>query len=188
MSVRQKWNKITGNGFLIMAAESGQSVLELLLVLPLMLVLVFLLIKINTAIQVSIVNQQYARAQALYLAYNSPYFPALTNQVFQEKRLINKLEVGVSQNLPENDSNFEPEATVQNIARNTKIVASDDPKTLPTLRTKVRIRTTVTLCTQNVILNTAKGWQSTPQGSLLGQNSASELGASYCQGALEYEQ
>ncbi len=44
--------------------ESGQSVLEFLLLIPLIVALTVLLVKMNAVIQVSIVNQQYARAQA----------------------------------------------------------------------------------------------------------------------------
>jgi hypothetical protein len=51
--------------------EAGQSLLEFLLMFPMLLALVIVLIRVNTAIQISIVNQQYARAQTFVLTSNA---------------------------------------------------------------------------------------------------------------------
>ena len=53
--------------------EDGQSIVEFLVSLPLLVGLAVVLIRVNSAIQMSIVNQQYARAQTLNLTYNSPF-------------------------------------------------------------------------------------------------------------------
>ena len=59
----------------IAANEEGQSVFEFLLMLPVMIGLVVIMAEVNTAIQVSIVDQQYARAEATFLTFNSPIYP-----------------------------------------------------------------------------------------------------------------
>jgi len=72
------------------------------------LALVIVLARVNMAIQVSIVNQQYATAQAHWLAFNSaPFFPQLFLRVrnFQEApKRGNLMILGVSSNtVPEDE-------------------------------------------------------------------------------------
>src|SRR4051812_43761116 len=81
--------------------ESAQALVEFLLLLPAVIVLIVVLVRVNSAIQVSIVNQQYARAQALWLAFNSPVFPELRHRVkdFQSgSKMSNQMVIGVAQN------------------------------------------------------------------------------------------
>jgi len=156
-------------GFLIMDADlkltqiiidgSGQSLLEFVFGLPLMLGLAILMIKVNMAIQVSIVDQKYARAQALFLTYNSPFYPEKEKQLKLKKYLLNQILVGVSGNLDSsaNVSDYTPEATVQNIARsplNKKAMAASNEGGTDSMteRANVRVRNTVTLCTQNYMV------------------------------------
>ena len=135
---------------------SGQAMVEFLLLLPAVVILIVVMVRVNTAIQVSIVNQQYARAQALWLAFNSSVYPELRHRVknFQSgNKMSNQMVIGVSQNSfpEEGDEVYQPEATIQNVSR-LKTGGSDDPQTEPDARSKVRIRTTVSLCTQpNVV-------------------------------------
>jgi hypothetical protein len=136
-----------------MSADSGQAMVEFLLLLPAMVILLVVMVRVNTAIQVSIVNQQYARAQALWLTFNSSIYPELRHRVknFQTgNKMSNQMVIGVSQNSfpdEETDDVYQPEATVQNVSR-LKTGGNDDPQTEPDARSKVRIRTTVSLCTQ----------------------------------------
>lgn len=132
--------------------DSGQAMVEFLLMLPAIVILIVVMTRVNMAIQTSIVNQQYARAQALWLAFNSPVFPELRHRVknFQTgNKLSNQMIIGVSQNSfpEEGDDVYQPEAAVQNVSRG-KLIGSDDPQVEPDARSKVRIRTTVSLCTQ----------------------------------------
>jgi len=137
---------------------AGQSVIEFLIVLPLMVGLVMLMTRVNTAIQVSIVNQQYARAQALFISYNSPTYPSLWTRVDASDKLgYNQLIMGMSnEKITDGDdfteANRQPDAVEITISK--KGGGSDDKQAEPDLRSKVHVRTTVTLCSQsNVIRN-----------------------------------
>jgi hypothetical protein len=140
-------------GWCVQYDESGQSILEFLLLLPMLLGLTVLVIRTNTAIQVSIANQQWARAQALFLTFNSPIYPSVASR---ESNFIqtgfNQMMIGVSDNIASSQGTYVPIATVQNIARKANAGGSDDAQTVPSARAKVRVRTTVSLCTQpNVV-------------------------------------
>ena len=56
--------------------------LEFLVMLPLMVGLAMLMIRVNTVIQMGIVNQQYARAQALFVAGNGSEYPQRSDIAF----------------------------------------------------------------------------------------------------------
>lgn len=135
--------------------DSGQSVLEFLFLLPMLIGLTVVLIRINSAIQVSIVNQQYARSQTLFLAFNSPVYP---QSEYREKFFVqgqsNRMVIGVSDNVQkEDEAEYVPEATTQNIARNRRLSGGEGPaQSEPVKRGMVRVRSTVALCTPlNVI-------------------------------------
>jgi hypothetical protein len=141
--------------------EEGQSVFEFLLMLPVMIGLVMLMIRVNSAIQISIVDQQYGRAQALFLTFDSPVFPQISQRVDNlDSKNYNQIVMGVSDNLTaSNGGTYVPEASTQNVARNlaTAALGNNDPQTEPNpdqggLRALVRVRNSVSLCTQlNVV-------------------------------------
>lgn len=139
-----------------MPGEEGQSIVEFLIVLPILVGLSVLLIRLNTAIQVSIVNQQYARAQAHFLTYNSSVYPALRlRKDALHSNGFNQMMIGMSdQAIPEGDNAAPPEATVVQINNNRQYAGSDENQQEPEQRTKVRVRTTVTLCTQTEVVGT----------------------------------
>src|SRR4051794_31601143 len=87
--------------------EEGQSMVEFLFMLPLLLGLAVLLVRISTAIQISIVDQQYARSQTLFLTYNSATYPRLGLQVSMQQKGLNQMVVGVSDNAA--SANYTPE-------------------------------------------------------------------------------
>ncbi|HTL12454.1 MAG TPA: hypothetical protein VL588_08210 [Bdellovibrionota bacterium] len=134
--------------------DAGQSLVEFLIMLPIVVSLATLMVRVNTVIQVSIVNQRYARAQALFLAYNSPYYPELRLRKRMRDLDSNELILGVSnKNAPLADSGqeYEPDPVIIPIVSRGKPVG-DDQSPEPTQRGRVRVRSTVTLCTQvNVI-------------------------------------
>ena len=105
--------------------------LEFLLMLPVMMGLVILMIRVNSAIQVSIVDQQYARAQAHFLTFGSPVFPQISQRVPNlDGKGYNQMVMGVSDNLTSLRAQpTYPGATTQNIARNRKVAAmgNNDP-------------------------------------------------------------
>ncbi len=186
MAARSSLNQITNE-------DLGQSIIELILMLPVMIGLIILMIKINTAIQVSIVDQKYARAQALFLTFNSPFYPDIEKQVKMADYSMNQMLVGVSGNLESSGqgSDYLPEATTQNIARNPR-GQRDDPGKEPILsRSKVRIRNSVTLCTQNIQIGIGSGSGPRPVNPVLGSSvlrgvmDPREL-ASYCGSKMNY--
>ncbi len=137
--------------------DQGQSIIEFLMMLPVLIGLVVLLVRSNTAIQISIVNQQYARAQALWLTFNSSVYPGKQlRQVQLGDKKFNQMVIGVSENAAPAQGNFTPRAATQNVTRK-KSGTRDEPQTEPKLRDKVRIRDTVTLCTQMVVVNGKEG-------------------------------
>ena len=129
--------------------ERGQSMLEFLIVLPLMMGLVVLMIRVNTTIQMSIVNQQYVRAQTLALTYNSPVYPRL-EQRFINTEPSNEMVMGMSFKQITDGTDFvegnkQADAPIGLVA---KKGGGDDPQSEPDQRSKVRVRTSTTLCTQ----------------------------------------
>jgi hypothetical protein len=129
-------------------SEEGQSIFEFLLMLPVLVGLTVILIRINSAIQVSIVNQKYGRAQALFLAFNHANYPRLEQKQKLAETSSNQMVLGVSDNVAPNDNqDYVPKATVQMIARTRRVQGSEAPREEPNLRSNVRIRNTVTLCT-----------------------------------------
>ena len=136
--------------------EQGQSIVEFLISLPLLIGLALVMIKVNSAIQMSIVDQQYARAQVLNLTYNSPFYPTKDKRSVLIGSQMNQMIVGVSENLP-GAGNFIPEASTQRITRLPKAPGPEAPQEEPKQRAKVRIRDTVTLCTQSVVIKPGGG-------------------------------
>ena len=138
--------------------QRGQSVLEFLLMLPMMIGLVVILVKVNTVIQISIVDQQYARAQTLWLAFNSSVYPTLR---IREPNLTgknyNQMVLGVSENVaPRDGSPYNPKAATHYVARK-RGQPEGEARKEPKDRALVRVRNTVTLCTQPNIVNGPNG-------------------------------
>lgn len=133
--------------------NAGQSTIEILIAFPLFLALVGLTIKVNQAIQISIVNQKYARAQALRLANNSPVYPELKFRTPPRNDFsdgtIDRMIIGMSNDIPTQATGvYRPEASSQRINRQGKDNTPDNVQEEPSLRGNVRVRTTVALCTQ----------------------------------------
>jgi hypothetical protein len=144
--------------------NKGQSIIEFIFMLPLLIGLSTLLVKINTAIQISIVNQQYARAAVFRLTENSPNYPALyrsggvTTGVPDGPRVrlieqgSNQMVVGVSDNPAGGSGDYSPIATQQMIARKPSLTTHNAPQDeSATTMGWVRIRNSVTLCTASFV-------------------------------------
>ena len=131
-------------------SQAGQSLLEFVLLLPSLLGLSVILIRVNTAIQRAIVDQQYARQQALFLTVHSPIYPnrRLIAGSFTRALKSNQMVIGLSENVANVASNYVAQASTEYIARKPGL-GSDEPQKEPNERAKVRIRSTVTLCTQS---------------------------------------
>jgi hypothetical protein len=168
--------------------EDGQSIVEFLISLPLLVGLAVVLIRVNSAIQMSIVNQQYARAQVLNLAYNSPFYPEKSRRVILERSKMNQLILGVSENIP-GSGNFIPKASTQRVTRLPTLRGPEVPQEEPKQRANVRIRDTVTLCTQSFVYKPGGG-QPVPimNGEIYAPFPSSSGEFFYCGSRVAYEQ
>jgi Flp pilus assembly protein TadG len=129
--------------------RSGQSVLEFMLMLPLMLGLAMLMIRVNTVIQMGIVNQQYARAQALYTAGNGAEYPRREQIVSVLSGVkYNQLVIGISdeEDPLDGDLSTQKTATAYKIVPASVTGYNDSAQTEAQQRGNIRVRTSVSLC------------------------------------------
>lgn len=142
--------------------ESGQSLLEVVFLIPFLFMFVGLLYKIMMVMQMAMVNTQYARSQLYVLTANSSEYPRLEFRLFpnmfanqQQDRMI----LGVSD--PEAlMSSTGLEGTIEQIPQTQKIqrtgatVLGSDERGEVSKRTEIRVRNTVGICTQlNAVSN-----------------------------------
>ena len=135
--------------------QSGQSILEIVFVLPFLFLFVGLLFKLNLSIQTAINNQQYARSQIYVLTSNSPEYPRLefrlSSTLFkaakQDEMILGVADPEAITQASNNDSSMDPIPQVQKISRN-KTVKGSDERGDQTKRSDIRIRNTAALCTQ----------------------------------------
>lgn len=151
MAVKTKKQKLSG----IEHDDSGQSVLEFLFVLPVTVAVLILMIRSNTAIQMSIVDQKYSRAQILYLSGNGAEYPLRTKVVKDmTDDGMNQLVVGVSEDAPrdaEGGEGADTAASSYYIGRRPGLTGEDvDPGDTISKRLNVRVRNTVTICLPQV--------------------------------------
>lgn len=129
--------------------NSGQAILETLLSMPLVLAMVFIVVRVNMLLQMSIVNQQYSRAQAFELVGNSSIYPELRFRYGSElaftERGHQQMVLGVSGNLA--TEGYTPEPLTMRISRQGGPQGSNDPGE-PAQRGLIRIRNNIVLCTQ----------------------------------------
>jgi len=163
-------------------SEDGQSVIEFLLMLPLLVGITVLLVRVNMAIQVSIVNQKYARAQTLFLAFNSPYFP----EIRQREGGVNQITMGVSgEVVPDDVSAYEgPLATQMLITRTRQLAgATAPPQNEPAQTGVVRVRNTVTMCSQSNLIDAGNGLQKANELTI--RQGVNPRGFAYCRGPYD---
>ena len=136
--------------------HAGQSILEVVFVLPFLFLFVGLLFKLNMSLQASINNTQYARSQVYVLTANSPEYPRLEFRTYMAESFVknkqDRIVLGVAD--PEaltssvnNDKSMDPIPQIQKIGRNKTVKGSDESGEV-TKRTDIRIRNTSAICTQ----------------------------------------
>ena len=138
-------------------SESGQSLIELLFMMPVMIAFPFVLVKVATVIEMSIVDQQHARAHVFFIAHNSPYYPKRYQQKSMYDKDTNQVVMGISENNLKSDGDggggtYSPKASTYSIARTPKVGGSDSSDKEPTERTLVRVRNTFSLCAYSTTL------------------------------------
>ena len=129
----------------------GQSILEVVIVLPFLFLFVGLLFKMNMGIQMAINNIQYSRSQVYALSENSPEYPKLAlrrKDLAAQKSDLMVLGVADPQAIAEaQGGDMPPIPQIQKIARKGGVNGSEDPGE-PSTRTDLRIRETSAICTQ----------------------------------------
>lgn len=155
--------------------ECAQSIIEFLLLLPVIVILSVVFTRVNSAIQVSIVNQKYARAQALWLAFNSPWFPrqALLKDNFIDTNYT-QMVIGMSDEQVSGSGTI-AKATEQVVVRDRSQALPGPSQDEPAQRSIVRVRTTVAMCTAPMFATssnnetnyyTGSGWAETTTPNL----------------------
>ena len=168
--------------------ESGQSLIEVLFLMPLVVVVVVLLYRSNAAIQMSIVNQKQLRGQALYVAMNSPTYPDLqmrrSGESSMERVGYSAFVMGVTDD-PTSDARGQLNAVaqVQAFGRPGRRIRGDTDcsEADPTSRSKICLKTAIEFCTQINAIPGTSGVTRYPDG--LGENMQSAMGSAFCRSA-----
>lgn len=147
--------------------QSGQSILEVVFVLPFLFLFVGLLFKLNLSIQTAINNQQFARSQIYVLTANSPEYPRLQfrqsanlfKAVKQDQMILGVADPSGITQANNNDGQIDPIPQIQKIGRNKTVRGSDD-RGDQKKRSDIRIRNTSALCTQlnNLPTGSSQRW------------------------------
>ena len=163
--------------------RDGQSLVEVVLILPVMLGMFLMLLRVNGAIQVSIVNQKYARQRLFELMGNSPEYPDLSKQPTLIGNGDNRLVTGVSEESTLNGSDFQVSAPTVLIARSRRAAAggSNEAGAEPQRRARVRVRNTVEICTP--LLVGLNGSNRVPLASALTEESYRQV--RFCTGGID---
>ena len=147
---------MVANQFVPLKNKKGQSLLEVLILIPFLFMFVGSLYKINMAAQMAIVNTQYARSQIYILTANSPEYPRLQFRLFptmfangkQDRMILGVADPKAITSSSGLEGKIEPMPQTQKIGRtgNTVVGSSDTGEV--SKRTEVRVRNTSAICTQ----------------------------------------
>ena len=139
--------------------RSGQSLVEFVFMLPLIVGMLVLLIRVNSAIQVSIVNQKYSRQRLFELIANNSTYPSDARRDALRGRKEHRLLVGVSEESTGDQADLQVSAPTEWITRSKKAAmgASTQAQSEPDQRAEVRIRNTVEICTPVLFAQMSSG-------------------------------
>jgi hypothetical protein len=131
----------------------GQSILEVVFLLPFLFLFVALLFKLNMAVQMAINNTQYARTQLFMLTNNSPEYPRLSfrsdgGRMTKTQSDLMVLTVADPSAIEGSSGNeLDPIPQIQSIGGvGTKPGSEAGGET--GLRTNIRVRDSAAICTQ----------------------------------------
>lgn len=168
--------------------EEGQSVIEFLIMLPVVVGLAVFMVKVNTVIQMGIVNQQYSRAQALNFSYNSPVYPHLERRPHMIKLKYDQILMGVKEYRANEEGDLRTESSTYKITKTGGSVENQSESIHE--RSEIRVRNTVTLCTQMNLAGNGKplidlneAYPFKPKGAV-NLNEGTEF--VYCKGPTRY--
>lgn len=136
--------------------RKGQSLLEVIFLVPFLFMFVALLYKITMATQMAIVNTQYARSQLYVLTSNSPEYPRLefrwSPTMFaynnQDRMILGVADPKALSTTTGLEGTLEPMPQTQKISRIGSTVTGNTDRGEVSKRTEVRVRNTVGICTQ----------------------------------------
>jgi len=174
----------------ILANQKGQSLLEVLILIPFLFMFVGLLYKVTMATQMAIVNTQYARSQIYVLTANSPEYPRLQFRLRQNPPMFaynneDRMILGVADPTALTSSSgqegaIEPIPQTQKIGRNNPTVPGSNATGelgAGGKRTELRVRGTSGICTQLNAIANKQPMNNVPSG----YNTRWPFGVSVCQ-------
>ena len=134
----------------------GQSLLEVIFVLPFLFIFVVVLFKLNLAIQAAINNTQYSRSQMFSLAANSTDYPRLEFRLRKGTGFISQQQdmmiLGVSDpsaiQAATDSGTMDPIPQTQTLDKTGKNIIGSNDKGEQSKRNEIRIRNTAAMCTQ----------------------------------------
>ncbi len=148
----------------------GQSILEIVVVLPFLFILVGMLFRLNMGLQMAINNVQFSRSQLYVLTANSPEYPRLSfrhkfpgfprpfSDMEQDMMVIGVSDPSVLTSGPD-DGIMPAIPQKQKITRAGVAGGSEDAGEVEK-RTNVRVRETSAICTQMNSINKGVGFDS----------------------------
>ena len=136
----------------------GQSILEVVFIMPFLFLFVMVLFKLNLAIQSSINNAQYSRSQLLSLAANSSDYPRISFRTLPKTGFIalqqDMMLIGVADPTAINQAGSSSSGAMEPIPQTQKIdktgvnIQGSNDNGEQTKRNEMRIRNTAAICTQ----------------------------------------
>jgi len=145
------------------ARNSGQSLVELAIILPIFVTMFYFLINVDTAISMAIVYQKYSRGTLYYMIFNHRYYPEI-NTLWGRNGHMGRYWIGVDDKVhqagqegDEEAHDIFPRASTQLIGGK-NIQAKDDEQIkaeYPDIQTRknVRIRVITFMCVPPLLLN-----------------------------------
>lgn len=163
--------------------QKGQSVLEFLFLMPLVVIFIGLLIRIMIVTQTSIVQQKYARAQALTLTGYSPEFPSTILRQSAYELHMNQMLIGIAKNnAPAEDADYPPRPPIVAVSRPGTDMGQTNPNPSSLRRRgRVRVRTSVTLCSQLNAIPSGGQWMRY-EDAINPAKASGQPGWAYCKG------
>jgi hypothetical protein len=154
-------------------SEDGQSILEVIIVLPFLFLFVGFLFKLNLAMQVSINNTQFSHSQVFVLTANSPEYPRLyftqlkpgsSFKAAGQDMMVLGTADPTSLESSADPNSIDPVPQIQNVARNKSVKGGSEDSGEQPKRLDIRIRNTAAICTQlnNVPTGTIQRWPFKP--------------------------
>ena len=149
----RRWcGMVAKNTFRMKLDQAGQTMLELVLLIPFLFMFVTVLFKVMLAVQMAINNAQIARSQLFVLTKNSSDYPRLQlrySPIMFIAAKQDRMILGVADiNSMKDGVTVDPIPQVQKIGRTNATVKGSSDNGEVKKRTELRVRDTAAICTQ----------------------------------------